>query len=491
MLGKASAKVDVSKFAIAPRELEAILDAHIVGQTAAKRMVATAVAAHYGRLKAEIIEGVTKHPTKSNVLLIGPSGTGKTTLVRTVAEYLEVPYLQVDASIYTSAGYHGADLEEIPGKLFSAANRSTARAEAGIVFIDEIDKVRANQEMGKDVGGAAVQEQLLTMIEGRETDSIHTKNVLFIFSGAFEGIAEITNRRLQKGTIGFAGEPKEKKRMRVMPSTEDFIKYGFNRQFIARIPRRTMLELLTVEELTSILELPESALIQTKAREFRGYGIQLEFDPDAYRPIAERAHKIGSGGRALQEVLDTILEPFFHDLPSTDIPVFRVTREVVENPTAVLEKLLAQYPIKERAPVIAIETVVREPAERELPPYIAELAALGVMETYHTSAARYGLRHGIPAEEIPARIAALREEVSGYLTKLSAKLRRNIGITPEVFDKTIIAGLDLSAGAENFLYQRVGKYLEGAKLKGRKGIVISGDALLNPSGFVRSITGKS
>jgi len=363
------------RFDMKPEELKSYLDEYLVKQEEAKEVLATKVCTHFNRVKMFELQNKNKRyegvgEIKNNILMIGPTGVGKTFLVKLIAKKIGVPFVKGDATKFSETGYVGGDVEDLVRDLVYEAGGNIELAQYGIIYLDEVDKIAAAPNLiGPDVSRCGVQRALLKPMEEtevelkvphdpvaqmeailefqktgkREKKKINTKHILFIMSGAFNELEEIVKKRLNWQGLGFGAEIKsrdDRAEYLKQAKAEDLIQYGFESEFIGRLPVITVFEHLEVEDLYKILRSPKSPIIIGKKRDFKAYGIDLQFEDEALHRIAQKASQERTGARGLVSAVERVLLKFEHILPSTNIRHLVVIRAMVDDPAGELKKLL-------------------------------------------------------------------------------------------------------------------------------------------------------
>jgi endopeptidase Clp ATP-binding regulatory subunit ClpX len=375
-----------------PREVKTYLDRFVIKQEEAKKVLSVALCDHYHHVRLAMEGKEQPNYTKQNILLVGPTGVGKTYLIRSLADLIGVPFVKADATKFSETGYVGGDVEDLVRDLLRRADGDVTRAQYGIVYIDEIDKIAAAPSMtGRDVSGRGVQTNLLKLMEETEVTTrapndiagqiqammemtrgggkkqpatIHTRHILFVVSGAFPGLENIVRKRLREATIGFAGNaPRATDEDRCLDQvqTRDFIEFGFEPEFIGRLPVRVICQPLTVEDLFLILKTSEGSIIRQYEQSFGAYGIDVLFHDDGLRRIAEIAAEEKTGARGLMTVCERVFRDLKFELPSTHVQRFLVTRQLVDDPKAQLKQMLAEHAQEEHA---LMRSLVLEFADR-------------------------------------------------------------------------------------------------------------------------------
>ncbi|MDR0428516.1 MAG: AAA family ATPase [Puniceicoccales bacterium] len=351
-----------------PKQIRDYLDRFVIKQEEAKKVLSVAVCDHYNHIRRcmEDPEERERDYGKPNILLLGPTGVGKTYLIRNIAKLLGVPFVKADATKFSETGYVGNDVEDLVRDLVRVAGGSAEMAQYGIIFIDEIDKIATICEGGKDVSGRGVQINLLKLMEDTEVtlvaphdiaaqmnmminmgrkktkrDTVQTRHILFIVSGAFDRLNDIICKRIDANAIGFGHPGKsETKEYLNRVTTDDLIRYGLEPEFVGRLPVRVACESLEKEDLAKILRTSQGSILFQYKHDFEGYGIRLHVTEEAIDEIAARAVKEKTGARGLMTILESLLRDFKFYLPSTNIRDLWVTQETVENPRKALVELI-------------------------------------------------------------------------------------------------------------------------------------------------------
>ncbi|MGE9294676.1 MAG: AAA family ATPase [Puniceicoccales bacterium] len=367
----------IRDFNLKPKDIRDHLNRYVIKQYDAKKVLSVAICDHYNHVRQCLANPrlMEQDYAKQNILLLGPTGVGKTYLMRNIARYIGVPFVKADATKFSETGYVGSDVEDLVRDLVKAANGNVELAQYGIIYIDEIDKIAsAGGAQGKDVSGRGVQINLLKLMEDTEVNlfspndimgqmqammgggmgkkkptkqTINTRHILFIVSGAFDQLAEKIKKRVDQTSIGFASTPTTDDddlfAYLQNSGTRDFIDYGFEPEFIGRIPVRVACESLKPDDLAAILTSSEGSLLKQYRRDFKGYGIDFEITPEAIIEIATQAHSERTGARGLMTVLERIFRDYKFELPSTAIKSFEVTTDMIAEPHEALTKLIVDH----------------------------------------------------------------------------------------------------------------------------------------------------
>ncbi len=363
----------IRDFNFKPREVSDYLDRFVIRQNEAKKVLSVAICDHYNHVK-QCIDNPSrqnKEYSKHNVILLGPSGVGKTYLMRCISKLIGVPFVKADATKFSETGYVGHDVDDLVRDLVKAANGNIELAQYGIIYLDEIDKIASRNGSGKDVSGRGVQTTLLKLMEetdvslfsqtdiigqmqavmnmqqgkGDQKRTINTRHILFIVSGAFDQLGQQVMKRIKSSKIGFGHEAKatdETSDYLHKVRTRDFIEYGFEPEFIGRLPVRVVCNPLSASDLEKIMLSSEGSVLKQYRQDFDGYGVHLDIDRMAISKIAEMAHKEKTGARGLMTVLERIMRDFKFELPSAGIKTLKITADTIKDPASALTKLLEE-----------------------------------------------------------------------------------------------------------------------------------------------------
>ncbi len=362
----------IRQFKLKPKEVRDYLNRYVIRQNEAKKVLSVAICDHYNHIRQHLEgkTGLAGEYSKQNILLLGPTGVGKTYLIRNIARLIGVPFVKADATKFSETGYVGSDVDDLVRDLTKAAGGNVELAQYGIIFIDEIDKIAGESgPVGRDISGRGVQVNLLKLMEettvnlisptdmmsqmkaamemqrggSSEPKAINTRHILFIVSGAFDKLSESIGKRLNQNEMGFGADPRETEedssKFLQHAETQDFIKYGFEPEFIGRIPVRVACESLQKEHLAEILNASEGSILNQYRDDFKGYGIDFSIHKEAILKIAELAAKERTGARGLMTILERTFRDFKFELPSTATRSFDVDADTIEDPKAALENL--------------------------------------------------------------------------------------------------------------------------------------------------------
>jgi len=366
-------------FDFLPRDIKAHLDRFVIKQDEAKKVLSIAVCDHYNHVnyvrrleKEDATRAEETEYAKQNVILVGPTGVGKTYLIKHIAELIKVPFVKADATKFSETGYVGGDVEDLVRELVQKADDDPNLAQFGIIYIDEIDKIASAANLiGRDVSGRGVQTTLLKLMEETEVplrsatdlqsqlqaafefqrrggkpkrETISTRHILFVVSGAFERLKEQVSRRLTKGQIGFSAQPAQVMDNELFQhvTTQDFIEYGFEPEFIGRLPVRVVCEDLDANDLYKVMKFSEGSILRQYERAFRAYGIEISFEDEALRLIAEAAAQEKTGARGLLTVFEKLFRDYKYYLAGSGLSQLRVSEELVREPRRVLDRLMAE-----------------------------------------------------------------------------------------------------------------------------------------------------
>ncbi len=517
-------------FDMKPGELKAYLDEYLVRQDDAKQVLATKICTHFNRIKRFELNRRQKRPEtigeiKSNIIMIGPTGVGKTFLVKLIANKIGVPFVKGDATKFSETGYVGGDVEDLVRDLVHEANGNIELAQYGIIYLDEVDKLAGSRNtVGLDVSRSGVQRALLKPLEEtevelkvphdpvsqmeavqeyqrtgkREKKKISTRHILFIMSGAFNGLDEIVSRRRHQKGIGFGAEMQVKDQQAEHLKhlkAEDLIQYGFESEFIGRLPVVTVFEHLETEDLYKILKNPKSPILVGKKRDFKAYDIDLQFDDEALHRIAENAAKERTGARGLVSAVESVLMKFEHTLPSTDIRYLLVTEAMVDDPAGELDKILAQGDDPERE--AAFRRLMTEEEDR-----LGELIGRKTPEwegmygiPFSDERVRLIIRHSIDrqtdVEAAVEEVQAIQQMVRDFATQFSLRNDLEVSFADGAVDALAEKVWKEHQDPADYLNTALLNYSHGLKLirekTGKRRFLIPAEGIENPEHYLNCL----
>lgn len=527
--GKEPKKKKRLDFNLKPEDLISHLDQYIVKQDKAKAILSTKICTHFNRIKHaqdfpesvnEIVGGI-----KNNVLMMGPTGVGKTYMIKLIATKIGVPFIKGDATKFSETGYVGGDVEDLVRDLVRETNDDIELAQYGIIYIDELDKIASSRNLiGADVSRTGVQRALLKPMEETDVDlkvphdpismlqeieryrktgkrnkrTINTKNILFIMSGAFTDLSKIIKKRVAEQGIGFGAyitSPREQTEFLRQVTPEDLIKYGFESEFVGRLPVKAVFEKLSEEDLYEILKNPNNPIILGKKLDFAAYGIDVKFEDEAIRILAKQAFDENTGARGLVSVFEMALLLFEKKLPSTNIKKFPVTVFVVEKPEKALETILS--PLNEEKLISSFNELsgkekesVKEYVQKNRQ-RLSKRYNLTMTQSRIDIIASFYCKHIMDIGHVVEKIKTFYDEIKKIELFFFQNNDINIVMEEDAVDFIIKQFIDSSIKLEEFYQQLITDFELGFKLirekTGKNRFFITKQALLGPESFISNL----
>ena len=533
--GKESKKsISRINFDIKPEELEAYLDEYIIKQTKAKEILATKVCTHFNRIKfSERSQRFSKHSQtgniKNNIIMIGPTGVGKTYLIKLIAQKIGVPFVKGDATKFSETGYVGGDIEDLVRDLVSEAKGDIELAQYGIIYLDEIDKIASSQSLvGPDVSRTGVQRALLKPMEEteielkvphdivsqmealehyrktgkREKQKINTKNILFIMSGAFNGLEEIIKKRLNRQPLGFGAKiqsQNDSENLFSYVKAEDLISYGFESEFIGRLPVTAVFEKLNVSDLYSILANVNNPIILGKKKDFKSYGIDIQFEDKALEKISRSAFQERTGARGLVSSIEKVLVKFEKKLPSTSINRLVVTPEIVDSPSSELDNVLKNHQNNEQQEKFEIlakkeATALKDSIHKRKNEFLKRYGLL-LNDDIIDLITYWVVHEGVPVNAAYEEAIKIRQQVKSFEEKFGGMHGLNIIFADDALNAIIQKSIDEDTNPLEICRHTVKNYQYGLELikekTGKKSFIIHKEALLDSEKYLNQLIKES
>ncbi len=531
-------KKKLINFDIKPKELISYLDQYVIKQDKAKSVLSTKICTHFNRIKyteenKEFYSQITGN-IKSNILMLGPTGIGKTYIIKLIAKKLGVPFVKADATKFSETGYVGGDVEDLVRDLVKEADNDIELAQCGIIYIDEIDKIAASSNViGSQVSRTGVQRALLKPMEETDVDlkvphdpvsmmqeldrfqktgkrdkkQVNTGNILFIVSGAFAELTEVIKERISKNPIGFGADLiKNKLDTEVFKKVkaEDLVKFGFESEFIGRLPIRCILETLSEDDLFAILKMPNNPVILGKRLDFASYGIHLVFNDKALKILAKKAHRENTGARGLVSVVEDALLNFEEKLPSTNIKQLAITEKLLENPEKSLKDILSTESGASKATKDRLEKIFSK-TKASYENYITEY----IIDNWKNLSLKHGLTLSKYRSELVAKyfcsniceigdavdkVKSFHEKVKQIEADIFNSFDLNIIFEEDAVDFIIEQFINSEADSEEIIAQIYEKFYDGLCLvrekTGKRRFFLTEDALNNHEIYLNNLIKK-